>query len=170
MRLRHSSSRCTYVCSTVALRPPNSGGWAGSSQPLSNSSRCQSRAHCGMCDTERGRSSVSAGEGRCSSRNAENSARNCSTSESKVSCIEFLRDHGAMFGGAAQQQFAGLGPLQRELKIVLPGEPHGTERLEAVPEHQGLALPRGGLGHGRRDAPTRVVGGDRERDRKSTRL
>ena len=53
MRRRHSSSRCTNCCSTVALRPPNSGGWAGSSQPLSNSNRCHLRAHCGMCDTER---------------------------------------------------------------------------------------------------------------------
>src|SRR5919205_4147551 len=100
---------------TVALRPPNSGGWLGSSQPLSNSSRCQSLAHCGMCDTDFGRSSVSASGGRCSSRNAENSARNSSTSESKVSCIEFLRDDRAVFGRAAQQQLAGLGPLQGEL-------------------------------------------------------
>src|SRR4029077_4283736 len=128
-------------CSTVALRPPNSGGWAGSSQPLSHSNRCQSRAHCGMCDTERGRSSVSAGVGRCSSRNAANSVRNCSTSESKVSCIEFLRNHGAVLGGAAQHQFAGLGSLELTLQVVLPGEPHGTECLEAVPEHQRLAFP-----------------------------
>src|SRR6478672_8020057 len=135
MRLRHSSSRCTNDCSTVALRPPNSGGWAGSSQPLSNSSRCQSRAHCGICDTDVGRSCVAVSDGRCSSRNAENSARNSSTSESKVSCIEFLRDHRAMLSRAAEQQLAGLGPLQRELKVVLPGESHGAEELQAVTEH-----------------------------------
>src|ERR1700742_1786918 len=140
MRRLHSSSRWTNCCSTVALRPPNSGGWAGNSQPLSNSSRCHLRAHCGICETERGRSSVSASDGRCSSRNAENSARNSSTSESKVSCIEFLRDHRAMFCGAAEHQFAGLGPFQRELKIVLPRESHRPEQLQAVSEHQALTL------------------------------
>ena len=31
----------------VAFRPPNSGGYPGSSQPLSNSSRCQCRAQSG---------------------------------------------------------------------------------------------------------------------------
>src|SRR6185312_9235543 len=135
MRRLHSSSRWTNCWSTLALRPPNSGGWAGNSQPLSNSSRCQSRAHCGMCDTDVGLSSVSDSGGRCSSRNAENSARNSSTSESKVSCIEFLRDHRAMLGRTAEQQLAGLGPLQRELKVVLPGESHGAEELQAVTEH-----------------------------------
>src|SRR4029077_20940058 len=131
MRRRHSSSRCTNCCSTVALRPPNSGGWAGSSQPLSNSNRCQSRAHCGMCDTDRGRSRVTASDGRLSSRNAENSARNSSTSESKVSCTAtpvFLRDDRAVFGGAAEQQLACLGAFERELQVVLPREPHGPEQ------------------------------------------
>src|SRR6476660_2082962 len=158
MRRRHSSSRCTNCCSTVALRPPNSGGWAGSSQPLSNSSRCQSRAHCGMCDTDRGRSWVSVSDGRLSSRNAENAARNSSTSESKVSCIEFLRDERAVFRGAAEQQLARLGSLQRELQIVLPCEPHCTEQLQAVPEHQRLALPRGRRRHRGSQPPARVVG------------
>src|SRR5258705_9310014 len=133
MRRRHSSSRCTNCCNTDALRPPNSGGCAGSSQPLSNSRRCQSRAHCGMCDTDRGRSWVCSSEGRCSSRNAENSARNSSTSESKVSCIEFLRDDCAVFRCAAEQQLASLGPLECELQVVLPGESHGAEQLQAVP-------------------------------------
>ena len=32
----------------------------GSSQPLSNSSRCQRRAQSGMCDTDFGRSNASA--------------------------------------------------------------------------------------------------------------
>ena len=30
------------------MRPPNSGGYPGSNQPLSNISRCQLRAHSGM--------------------------------------------------------------------------------------------------------------------------
>ena len=50
-----------------------------------------------------------------------------------------------MFGGATEQQLAGLSPLQRELKIVLPGEAHGTEQLQAVPEHHRLALPAAAL-------------------------
>src|SRR6478735_10010648 len=162
MRRRHSSSRCTKLCSTVALRPPNSGGCAGSSQPLSNSSRCQSRAHCGMCDTDRGRSKVSAAEGMCSSRKAENSARNSSTSGSNSSCIKLLGDEGAVFSGTAEQQLAGLGPLQRELKVVLPGEAHGSEGLQAVLEHQCLALPRAGLGHGGGDTAPWVIGRDGE--------
>src|SRR3954453_13155146 len=157
MRRRQSSSRWQNCCSTEALRPPNSGGCAGSSQPLSNSSRCHLRAHCGMCETDLGRSSVSASLGRCSSRNAENSARNSSTSESKVSCIEFLRDQRAMLGGATEQQLAGLGSLQRELKIVLPCEAHGTEQLQAMPEADGLTLPRRRLGHRRRETAARVV-------------
>src|SRR5258705_779665 len=147
MRGRHSSSRCTNCCSTVALRPPNCGGWAGSSQPLSNSSRCQSRAQRGMCDTDRGRSWVSVSDGRCSSRNAENSARNSSTSESKVSCIEFLRDDRAVFRCAAEQQLACLGALECELQVVLPCESHGAEQLQAVPEDHRLALSRSRLGH-----------------------
>src|ERR1700730_4950362 len=114
---------------TVALRPPNSGGWLGSSQPLSKSSRCQSRAHCGMCDTDRGRSSVSLASGRFSSRNAANSARNASTSGSKVSCTVFLCDSRAMLRGAAEHELTRLGPLERELQVVLPGETHGTEKL-----------------------------------------
>src|SRR5215218_7062463 len=137
MRRLQSSSRWTNCCSTVALRPPNSGGWAGSSQPLSNSRRCQSRAHCGMCDTDRGRSSVSASDGKCSSRNATNSARNSSTSESKVSCIEFLRDHRAVFRRTTEQQLAGLGTLERELEIVLPSEAHRAEKLQTMAEHHG---------------------------------
>ena len=56
MRRRDNSSACTYCCSTVALRPPNSGGWPGSSQPLSNSSRCHCRAHGGTSDDDRERS------------------------------------------------------------------------------------------------------------------
>src|SRR5258707_4099309 len=161
MRPRHSSARCTNCCSTVALRPPNSGGCAGSSQPLSNSSRCQSRAHCGMCDIDRGRSWVSVSDGRLSSRNAENSARNSSTSESKVSCTAtpvFLRDERAVFRGAAEQQLARLGALECELQIVLPGEPHGAEQLQTVLEHHRLALPRRCLGHRGGQPPAWVVG------------
>src|ERR1700682_5242678 len=161
MRRRHSSSRCTNCCNTDALRPPNSGGCAGSSQPLSNSSRCQSRAHCGMCDTDRGRSSVCSSDGRCSSRNAENSARNSSTSESKVSCTAtpvFLRDDRAVFRCAAEQQFACLGALECELQVVLPCESHGAEQLQAVPEHHRLALPRSRLGHRGSQPPAWIVG------------
>ena len=40
----------------------------------------------GMCEHDCGRSVVCASSGRCSSRKAENSARNCSTSASNVSC------------------------------------------------------------------------------------
>ena len=55
-------------------------------QPLSNISRCQWRAHSGIWLLDRERSSASASDGRCSSRNATNSSRNASTSASKVSC------------------------------------------------------------------------------------
>src|SRR6201996_4399233 len=114
---------------TVALRPPNSGGCAGNSHPLSNSSRCQSRAHCGICETDRGRSSVSLAGGRFSSRKAENSARNSSTSESKVSCTVFLRDPRPVLGGAAEHQLARFGSFQRELQVVLPRETHCAMQL-----------------------------------------
>src|SRR5215217_539667 len=160
MRRLQSSSRWTNCCSTVALRPPNSGGWAGNSQPLSKSRRCQLRAHCGMCDTDRGRSSVSASDGRCSSRKATNSARNSSTSESKVSCIEgpvFLSYNCAVFGRTTEQQLAGLGALQCELKIVLPGEAHRAEQLQTVAEHHRLTLPRCRLGHRGGQPPSRIV-------------
>src|SRR4029077_7568664 len=68
------------------FRPPNSGGYPGSSQPLSNISRCQLRAHAGMWLLDLDRSNAAASEGRCSSRNATRSARKASTSASKVSC------------------------------------------------------------------------------------
>ena len=68
-----------------------------------------------------------------------------------------------MLGRAAEQQLAGLGPLQRELKVVLPGESHGAEQLQAVPEHQRLALPRRRLGHRRRQPAARIVGRDGQR-------
>src|ERR1700761_3315363 len=127
---------------TVALRPPNSGGCAGNSHPLSNSSRCQSRAHCGICETDRGRSSVSLAGGRFSSRKTENSARNSSTSESKVSCTVLLRDPRPMLGGSAEHELTGLGPLQRELQVVLPREAHSAVQLQAMAEHQRLAFSR----------------------------
>jgi hypothetical protein len=67
------------------LRPPNSGVFPGSSQPLSNSSRCQRRDQAGMCAVEVGRSVASSTAGRFASRNAVNSARNASTSSSNRS-------------------------------------------------------------------------------------
>src|SRR5258708_2915040 len=148
---------------TVALRPPNSEGWPGSSQPLSNSSRCQRRAHCGMCETDRGRSSVSLAGGRFSSRNAENSARNASTSESKVSCTVLLGDSRTMLCRAAQQELACFGPLECKLQVVLPGESHCAVQLQAVPEYQRLAFSCRRFGHrGRKPAPG-IVGGNRQR-------
>jgi hypothetical protein len=47
----------------LALRPPNSGGLPGTSQPLSSSSRFHSRAQVGTCDDDRGRTSASAAAG-----------------------------------------------------------------------------------------------------------
>src|SRR5262249_45757917 len=69
---------------------PNSGGYPGSSQPLSNISRCQWRAHSGIWLLDRERSSASASHGKCSSRKATNSARKASTSAAKVSCTALL--------------------------------------------------------------------------------
>jgi hypothetical protein len=40
-----------------------------------------------------------------------------------------------MLGGAAQHELAGLGSLQRELQIVLPGEAHRAEQLQAVAKY-----------------------------------
>ena len=68
-----------------------------------------------------------------------------------------------MRGGAAAQQLARLGPLQRELKVVLPREAHCAEQLQAVPEHHRLRLSRGRLGHRGRESPARIVGRDRQR-------
>ena len=63
-----------------ALRPPNSGGLPGSSQPASNCSRCQRRAHSGTCDVDRDRSAgLRLSWAGVSSRNRTNSARNAST-------------------------------------------------------------------------------------------
>src|SRR5690625_4927963 len=98
-----------------------------------------------MWDTERGRSNVSASAGRCRSRKSANSARNASTSGSNSSGKVLLCDRGPMLGGAAEHQLTGLGPFQGELQIVLPGEAHGPEQLEAVAEHHRLTLPRGCL-------------------------
>src|SRR6201985_3606673 len=104
-----------------------------------------------MCDTDFGRSNASAAAaGTCSSRKATNSARNASTSGSKVSCTVLLGDHRPVLGGAAKHELAGLGPLQRELQIVLPGEAHRPEQLQAMAEHQRLALARGAFRHGGR--------------------
>src|ERR1700755_2652313 len=70
----------------VASRPPNSGGLPGTSQPLSNITRCQRRAHSGTSLLDHERSSASASDGKFSSRKATSSARNASTSASNVSC------------------------------------------------------------------------------------
>src|SRR5215468_3953637 len=129
MRRRDSSSACTNWATMEALRPPNSGGLPGSSQPWSNCRRCHSRAHCGTWALERDRSTACAWVGRCSSRNAWNSARNASTSGSKVSCTVLLGDPGLVLARAAEHQFAGLGPLERELQVVLPRESHASEQL-----------------------------------------
>lgn len=42
---------------------------------------------------------------------------------------------------AAEHQLTRLGPLERELQVVLPREPHRAVQLQAVPEYQRLALP-----------------------------
>src|SRR6201986_90698 len=98
-----------------------------------------------MCHTDFGRSNASAAvAGACSSRNATNSARNDSTSESKVSCTVLLGNPRPVLGGSAGHELAGLGPLQRELQVVLPGEAHRTEQLQAMAEHQRLAFSRSG--------------------------
>ena len=52
IRRRDNSSMYTYCCNSEALRPPNSGGLPGNNHPLSNSSRCQRRAHSGMSELE----------------------------------------------------------------------------------------------------------------------
>ena len=119
-----------------------------------------------MCDTDRGRSVVSASVGRLASRNSTNSARNSSTSGSKVSCITtpvLVGDDRAVLGRAAEHQLADLGPLERELDIVLPGEAHAAEELQAVPEYHRLAFSRSGFRHRRGQPPARVVGADRQR-------
>src|SRR6185312_11791488 len=163
MRRRHSSSRCTNCCSTLALRPPNSGGCAGSSQPLSNSSRCHFLAQVGICDTDRGRSNVSASLGRLSSRNAANSARNDSTSSSKVSCTILLGDEGAMLCGIAEHQFPRLRAFNGELQVVFPCEPHSAKALQSMLDDQRLCLPRCSFRHRGEKAATRIVSGDGER-------
>src|ERR1700749_2460920 len=101
-----------------------------------------------MCDTDFGRSSASAAAaGTCSSRNAAKSARNASTSGSKVSCTVLLGNPRAVLGGSAEHELAGLGPLQCELQVVLPGESHRAEQLQAVPKDHRLTFARTGFRH-----------------------
>src|ERR1700730_7182767 len=113
MRRRPNSSRQTYCCSNVALRPPNSGGLPGNSHPLSNSSRCQRRCPPGMCELDRGRSTASASGGRCASRKATNSARNASTSASNVSCTALPRKMVSGFSETARPALAIPLPYTR---------------------------------------------------------
>src|SRR5581483_2879031 len=113
-----------------------------------------------MCDTDFGRSNASAAvAGACSSRKATNSARKASTSGSNVSCTVLLGDHRAVLGGPAQHELACLGPLQRELHIVLPGEAHRAEELQAMAKYQRLAFARSGFRHCGGQPPTRIVFG-----------
>src|ERR1700735_1987251 len=117
-----------------------------------------------MCDTHFGRSSASAAVAdTCSSRNATNSARNASTSGSKVSCTVLLGNPRPVLGGSAEHELAGLGSLQCELQIVLPGEAHRTEQLQTVAEYQRLAFARTSFRHCGGQPPARVVPGDRQR-------
>ena len=87
-----ASSRTAPRCgrtaaATVALRPPNSGGLPGSSQPLSNISRCQRRAHSGTWLTRpRPLQRLAPPTAGARRGTPTNSARNSSTSASKVSC------------------------------------------------------------------------------------
>ena len=67
---------------------------------------------------------------------------------------------GAVGGGGAEEQVAGLGPLEEEVEVVLPGEPDAAVQLEAVPREQALALAGGRLGHRGRHRPPVVVLGD----------
>src|SRR5271156_6660279 len=113
-----------------------------------------------MCDTDFGRSNASAAvAGTCSSRKATNSARNASTSGSKVSCTVLLGDHRPVLGGPAEQELAGLGPLQRELQVVLPGEAHRAEQLQAMAEYQRLTFSRSRFRHRGGQPPARIVRG-----------
>src|SRR5271170_7808453 len=116
-----------------------------------------------MCDTDFGRSNASAAvAGTCSSRKATNSARNASTSGSKVSCTVLLGDLRPMLGGTAEHELAGLGTLERELQIVLPGEAHRAKQLQAMAKYQRLAFARRRFRHRGRQPPARVVPGNRQ--------
>ena len=84
-RRRISSSSITNCSSSGALRPPNSGGWPGSSQPASNIAAWNARAHGGTSADDFARGNVVSAGGRCSSSQAENSARTASTSGGNVS-------------------------------------------------------------------------------------
>src|SRR5271167_690574 len=113
-----------------------------------------------MCDTDFGRSSASAAvAGTCSSRNATNSARNASTSGSKVSCTVLLGNPRPVLGGSAEHELACLGPLQRELEVVLPCEAHRAEQLQTVAEYQRLAFSRSRFRHHGGQPPARIVRG-----------
>ncbi len=54
-------------------------------------------------------------------------------------------------------------PYSGGLQLVLPGEAHAAEKLEAVAKDDLLAFPGGGLGHPGRLAAARVVLGDGQR-------
>src|SRR6185312_6960672 len=114
-------------------------------------------------DTDRGRSSVCASDGVCSSRNAANSARKASTSSSKVSCTILLRDERAVLFCAAEHQLACFRAFDGKLQIVLPRQTHGAEALHSVPDNQRLGLACSGFRHPGEQAATRIVGGNGER-------
>jgi len=52
-----------------------------------------------------------------------------------------------VLGSPAEHELAGFGSFQRELQIVLPGEAHRAEQLQAVSEYQRLAFSRSRFGH-----------------------
>ena len=79
-RARSSPRSRSSVRSALALRPPSSGGQPGTSQPLSNSFRCQSRAHSGMCALDCFGSRRSSSVGPFASSQSMSSARNRSSS------------------------------------------------------------------------------------------
>ena len=87
MRRRWNSSDTTNCSIRVALRPPYSGGLPGTSQPASNSLRCQSRAHGGASALDLEGTSMVDGSGPLASSQAPNSARKASVSASKASFI-----------------------------------------------------------------------------------
>ena len=66
------------------------------------------------------------------------------------SYVVILHDPDPVLGGSAEHVLTGFGSFKGELQVVLPGETHRAEQLQAVPEYQRLTFPRCCLRHRRR--------------------
>jgi hypothetical protein len=57
-----------------------------------------------------------------------------------------MRDHGAVKGGVAEESLRRLGALEKEVRVVLPREPHAAVDLDSLRGNFEIRLRAIGLG------------------------